>query len=235
MLKNEPSGSAVIINLEVSSTVNSPANAEHPNQEIDLVYVMLDLNGKVVATDGKKLSYAQAPGVVASLIHQFTVPLTVAGTYQIRVGARDALGRISTRFDWIEVPPFAPGKLALSSLLLSEHKAGTTQDPLLSIDRRFARSSRLLLQVFVYNAARKSAGDKPDVTMEIDVLRQGVSALNAPQHPLVTESTNDLDRIPYSAEIPLRGLSPGTYSLRIKAVDRTGKTEVTQSTNFMVQ
>ncbi|MDX2044717.1 MAG: VWA domain-containing protein [Acidobacteriota bacterium] len=233
--KNEASGSSVIINLEVSSTVNSPANAEHPNQEIDLVYVLLDLNGKLIATDGKKLSYAQAPGMVATLMHQFTAPLTVAGTYQVRVGARDALGRISTRFDWIEAPTFASGKLTLSSLLLSERKAKTTQDPLLNIERRFARSSRLLLQVYVYNAARKTADAKPDVTMEIDVLRKGVSVLNAPQHPLVTDGATDPDRIPYSAEIPLRGLSPGTYSLRIKAIDRSGKTEVVQSANFVVE
>lgn len=235
ILKNEQKGSSVTINLEVSSTVNSPANAEHPNQEIDLVYVMLDLNGKVVATDGKKLSYAQAPGVAATLVHQFTAPLAAAGTYQIRVGARDALGRISTRFDWIEAPAFAAGKLALSSLLLSERKAGTTQDPLLNIERRFARSSRMLVQVYVYNAARKSADAKPDVTMEIGVLRKGVSVLNAPQHPLVTDGAADLDRIPYSAEIPLRGLTPGTYSLRIKAVDRTGKAEIVQSSNFVVE
>ncbi|MFN0109581.1 MAG: VWA domain-containing protein [Blastocatellia bacterium] len=234
VFKNEASGSVVTINLEVSSTVNSPANAEHPNQQIDLVYVALDMNGKVVATDGKKLSFAQALGVNASLIHQFTLPLAAAGTYQIRVGARDALGRISTRFDWIEAPASAPGKMALSSLLLSERKAGANQDALLNIERRFARSSRMLLQVFVYNAARK-AGVAPDVTMEIDVLRKGVSALNAPQHPVTTEGANDPDRIPYSAEIPLRGLTPGAHSLRIKAVDRTGKTEIIQTVNFVVE
>jgi len=234
VLKNEASGSTVTINLEVSSKVNSPANAEHPNQEFDLVYVVLDLNGKVIATDGKKLSYAQASGVAASLIHQFVIPLA-AGTYQIRVGARDILGRISTRFDWIEAFGFAPGKMKLSSLLLSERKAALTQDPLLNIERRFARSSRLLLQVFIYNAARNSADAKPDVTMEIDVFRKGVSVLNAPQHPVVTDDVNDLDRIPYSAEIPLRGLTPGVYSLQVKAVDRNGRTEVKQSLNFIVE
>lgn len=234
VLKNEAGGPTVTINLEVSSRVNSPANAEHPNQEIDLVYVVLDLNGKVIATDGKKLSFAQAPGLSASLIHQFVVPLS-AGTFQVRVGARDVLGRISTRFDWIEPLGFAPGKLALSSLLLSERKAAATQDLVLNIERRFTRSSRMLLQVFVYNAARKAGEAKPDVTMEIDVLRKGVSVLNAPQHPLVTEGATDFDRIPYSAEIPLRGLTPGVYSLQVKAVDRNGKTEAKQSLNFVVE
>lgn len=237
VFKNEAvGGSAVTLNIEVASLVNSLANAEHPNQEIDLLYAVLDLNGKLITSDGKSLKFAQAPGVNANLIHQFTIPLS-PGTFQIRVGARDAVGRISTSFEWVETPGFTPGKLALSSLLLSERKAkaAPAEEPLLNIERRFARSSRLLLQVYVYNAARKSAGDKPDVTMEIDVLSKGVSVLNAPQHPLVADSASDLDRIPYSAEIPLRGLKPGLYTLQVKAVDRNGKTESKQALNFAVE
>ncbi|MGH9799639.1 MAG: VWA domain-containing protein, partial [Blastocatellia bacterium] len=193
VFKNEANGgSAVTVNIEVASLVNSPANAEQPNQEFDLVYTVLDLNGKLITSDGKTLKFAQAPGVSANLIQQFTVPLS-PGTYQIRVGARDAVGRISTSFEWVETPVLAPGKMALSSLLLSERKAkaAATEEPLLNIERRFARSSRLLLQVFIYNAARKSAVAQPDVTMEIDVLRKGVSVLNAPQHPVSVEGAND--------------------------------------------
>nr|MDQ3011539.1 VWA domain-containing protein [Acidobacteriota bacterium] len=240
VFKNDANGGSVVtINIEVASLVNSPANAEQPNQEMDLVYAVLDLNGKLIASNGKTLKFAQAPGVNATLIHQFAVPLS-AGTFQIRVGARDAVGRISTSFNWMEMPGLTSGKMALSSLLLSERKAkapasGAAQEPLLNIERRFVRSSRLLLQIYIYNAARKSTGAQPDVTMEIDVLRKGVSVINAPQHPVSLEGANDPDRIAYSAEIPLRGLTPGLYSLQVKAVDQNGKTEVKQSLNFFVE
>jgi VWFA-related protein len=223
------------IELRADAFAAKPGS-ERKSAEVELVYLALDANGKVVANGGRKLSLADGAAMrEGKLLSQFVIPTPAAGIYQLRVAARDLLtGKVGTRFEWVEAPEFKPNKLALGSLLLSERRARDTDAPSLNVERRFARSSRLLLQLYLYNAARPSTAP-PDVMLEIDVLNQEKSVLNAPSHPVATADAADLSRILYSAEIPLRGLSPGLYTLRIKAADRIGKTEEIRSTNFIVE
>jgi hypothetical protein len=136
----------------------------------------------------------------------------------------------------LEIPSFTPGKLALSSLLISEKKTQTNgaEESTLKTSRRFARSSKLLLQLYLYNAAL-AANKQPDLTMEIQVLRQTQVVLDAPAHPVVINDQKDLTRILYAAEIPLRGLPPGLYTLQLKATDRVKKVSETQRINFAVE
>jgi VWFA-related protein len=227
----------------LDTTIELPPDAfaaesggERRNAEVELIYLVLDANGKVAANGGKKLSLADGAVVrEGKLVSQFVIPTPAAGIYQLRVAARNMVtGKVGTRFEWIEAPEFKPNKLALSSLLLSERRARNAEAPALNVERRFARSSRLLLQLYLYNAARQSTAP-PDVMLEIDVLNREKSILNAPSHPVATAEAADLGRILYSAEIPLRGLSPGLYTLRVKAADRIGKTEEVRSVNFIVE
>lgn len=236
----------------IAATVELPTAAftsEGKNAEVELVYVALDVNGKLVNSGGKKLNLTGNSNDAAmrngKLVSQFVVPATASGIYQLRVAARNtATGKVGTQFEWVEAPEFKPGKFAVSSLLLSERpaqkmaanaKGGTnTEEVLLNVGRRFARSSRLLLQLYLYNPAH-AANAKPEITMEIDVLKREKSVLNAPPHPAATAEATDPNRILYSAEIPLRGLTPGLYTLRVKATDKIGKTEEIRSINFIVE
>jgi VWFA-related protein len=231
----------------IDATIELPAVAfaaesagERKNAEVELIYLALDANGKVAANGGKKLSLAEGAASGAAmrdgkLVSQFVIPTPAAGIYQLRVAARNMVtGKVGTRFEWIEAPEFKPNKLALSSLLLSERRARNAEAPALNVERRFARSSRILLQLYLYNPARQSTAP-PDVMLEIDVLNREKSILNAPSHPVVTAEAADLGRILYSAEIPLRGLPPGLYTLRVKAADRIGKTEESRGINFVVE
>lgn len=203
---------------------------------VEILCVVIDAQGKVIKNDGKKLSFNRPGSAAPTLAANFRLPVE-PGIYQVRATARDVkTGRIGADYQWLEIPNFVPGKLTLSSLLLSEKKAqpSSAEEPALNTSRRFARTSKLLFQLYLYNAAL-AANKQPELTLEIQVLRQTQSVLNAPAHPVATDGQPDLARILYSAEIPLRGLTPGIYTLRVKVTDQVKKASETQSLSFVVE
>jgi hypothetical protein len=168
------------------------------------------------------------------------------GLYQIRVGARDQnSGRSGSAHGWIEVPDLSNGQLALSSVLIGVrapadgNAPANTQDPLRAVDlhlgQRFSRTDFLRFMVFVYNAARSPADTKPDVALQIQVVRDDQPVVTTPLRRVAVEGIEDLSRLPYAAELPLTGLPAGRYVLQITAVDRVSKQSSSQQTRFEIQ
>lgn len=250
---NDTSGSTLTAAVELTSdSVNFDDTAKNGEREatINLACVVFDDAGKPVYSTGRDVQLTRPtdnPARPASITTNFVAPITKPGLYQFRVAARDARsGRVGTAFQWTEVPEIKPRRLALSSLLIAESASGTrataatksdsnTDTPdTLNIARRFRRSSRLLLQLFIYNAAA-DAGAAADVTMELQVKRDQKVVLGAPAHSVAQVATTDASRIPYVAAIPMRGLAPGAYSLLAIAVDRRTRSTVTQEISFTVE
>jgi hypothetical protein len=102
----------------------------------------------------------------------------------------------------------------------------------LSIDHRFARSSRLGYWVFVYNAKR-DAGGGTNLTVQAQVMRDGQLMLSSPERHL-KQAGPDPDRIPFGEELALKTLAPGTYDLRVTITDSIAGTSVTQMIDFIV-
>jgi hypothetical protein len=50
-----------------------------------------------------------------------------------------------------------------------------------------------------------------------------------------TEGFTDIARVPYAAEISLKGLPAGQYILQVTVVDRVAKRSASQQTNFEIQ
>jgi hypothetical protein len=146
---------------------------------------------------------------------------------------------VGSAFQWVEVPDFKAGQFALSTPVIVESQAAAAASPAtpqavsLKIDRRFARASRLRLELYVHNAARAAGG--ANVEMEIKVWRDGRVALGAPPHKLADAGASDPSRIRYNAEVPLRGLAPGPYVLEVVAADRTARATTTRQINFTVE
>jgi hypothetical protein len=177
------------------------------------------------------------------VVYTTQVPIK-PGLYQVRIAARDTQGkRLGSATEWIEVPDLSKGKLNLSSLFISELKAGQTQTdeealklPNMSIDRRFANTSKLLFLTYVYNAAKNPAGgNAPDVAIQIQVLSDTKPILKTSLLKVSTEGLTDLSRIPYSAAIPLTNMPAGRYQLQITVTDRVAKTSATQQVNIEIQ
>lgn len=250
---NDTSGSTLTAAVELTSeSVNFDDTAKNADRQatINLACVVFDDAGKPVYSTGRDVQLTRPTGDSsrpASVTTNFVAPITKPGLYQFRVAARDAQsGRVGTAFQWTEVPEIKPRRLALSSLLIAESASATratattksisnTDTPdTLNIARRFRRSSRMLLQLFIYNAAA-DAGAAADVTLELQVKRDQKVVLGAPAHSVTLAAASDASRIPYAAAIPLRGLAPGAYSLLAIAVDRRTRSTVTQEISFTVE
>lgn len=186
-----------------------------------------------------------------NLLYNYQVYLP-PGLYQMRVAVRDAgNGKIGTVNEWIEVPNLASRQLTLSSLIAGEREplantsasgnsASNATAPTelelapLRIDRRFHRNSFLRFLVYVYNAARAS-DSKPDVALQIQILRDQQPVLTTPLRKLSTEGVLQLEQLPFAADVSLEGLAAGRYVLHVTTIDRVSKTSASQAMRFEIE
>ena len=166
------------------------------------------------------------------------------GLYQVRVAAHDEKSdRIGSVHAWIEVPDLTKKNLTMSSLLLGERSQptvanvsdnGDTSPVALSASHRFKRDSTLRFLVFAYNTAPSPADQKPDVAVQVQVLRDDQPVITTALRKINTEGVADLTRLPYAAEIPMNELLPGRYVLQVSLIDRVAKQSTTRKTHFDV-
>lgn len=214
---------------------------------VDFACVVLDEEGKSAGGTKRQAPFPHAAGAggrTPSIVTRFTVKVE-PGLYQVRVAARHSSGggRTGSVYRWVKVPKLKDGRLALSSLLLAERKVQGAQkdggessygETVPEVDGRFERASRLLFRLYVYNAARTGTA-APDVTVQTDIFNGGRSVLNDLASPLTVASAADFARMEYAAEIPLAGLSPGTYTLRLTVNDRVARSTETRQLDFVVE
>jgi VWFA-related protein len=169
------------------------------------------------------------------------------GLYQVRVGVRDeTTGRSGTAHGWIEIPDLSLGQLALSSLMLGSRTAGpdTTNaaaisdkppNPVaLSIDHNFSPDGFLRFLVLVYNAALAPGDSKPDVAVQVQIVRDEQPVTTTALKKISVEGINDLTKVPYAAEVSLNGLPAGRYLLQVTVVDRISKKSASQQSRFEI-
>lgn len=233
-------------------TVSGGKNGAGDNSRVAAAATTTAPNATPGAPQPLRQSQQQTPPqpTAGSLKFSFSFRTDKPGMYQFRVAARDrASGLTGTRFGWLSVPELKPARLSLGTLLVaaassanSTDSAGNTEGSTqIKIDRRFDRRARLLMQLYLYNAARRTtaangqAAGQPDVTMEIKVLRGATVAINAPAHQVSLTNAADLSRILYTAQIPLAKLAPGAYILQVTATDRVAKSSQMREITFTVE
>lgn len=175
----------------------------------------------------------------------FTYPAKLPpGIYQVRVAVRDdKSGNVGSAHAWIEIPDLANKKLTMSSVLLGERtqtmmtnvsdSAGVSPVAL-SASHRFQRESTLRFLVFAYNSTSSPADQKPDVAVQVQVVRDDQPVITTALRRVNTDGVADLARLPYAAEIPLRELLPGRYMLHVTLIDRVSKQSTSRQTHFDV-
>jgi VWFA-related protein len=215
---------------------------------IDVVGTVLNDKGKAGAAFSNQLTLegsvdAVTTGQDVGYGHNIYIG---PGLYQVRVGARDEKGgRSGSAHGWIEIPDLASGQLAMSTVLIglrappNANASANILNPLagaeLRLGHRFSQNDFLRFLVFVYNAARAPADSKPDVALQIQVVRDDQPVITTPQRKVPVEGIADLSRLPYAAELPLQGIPAGRYVLQITAVDRVSKQSSSQQTRFEIQ
>jgi VWFA-related protein len=165
------------------------------------------------------------------------------GLYQLRVAVRErSSGRAGSTMEWIEVPKAASPQLAMSSLFLVERRAESSIDKTsmrepqavpIEVDRRFARTSVLRFQTYVYNPSRTAGA--PDVWIDARVLRGNQPVLTVSQNKIPPDVSRDTWRLPYWSEIALSELRPGSYTLQVSATDRNSGASTSQRITFSIE
>lgn len=252
-----PAGPVLAASMRVEgSAVNFTREGNVMKAEVDVVGVVYDSKGKTEESFSSRLALS-APasrfegGRTPNLFYNYEATKLTPGLHQMRVAARDTkTGRVGSAVQWVEVPDLAARKLALSSLIVAESGAEAARrltepavvktDALLepaaaeiSVDRRFGRTSSLRYLVFIYNA-RAAAAAPPDVTLQTRLFRGRVEVFTAPP-ARVAAAGQDAARLAYAAEVPLEGLPPGRYSLRVTVEDRAAKKTAEQRVGFVVK
>jgi hypothetical protein len=241
----------------VSTAIQMPGEflvfGEQPDGKIqaivDLSGIFLDEKG-VVKTSFMERIVTTAPNLEATKNNRgditFTYPAKLTpGLYQVRIAARDdKSGKIGSAHAWVEVPDLAKKKLTMSSLLLGERtqgmmtnvsNTGGVSPVALSASHRFGRESTLRFLLFVYNAALSPADQKPDVAVQVQVIRDDQPVITTALRKVGTDGVLDLARLPYAAEIPLSELLPGRYLLQVTLIDRVSKQSTTRQTHVDVE
>ena len=104
----------------------------------------------------------------------------------------------------------------------------------LSASHRFKRESTLRFLLFAYNTVFSPADQKPDVAVQVQVIRDDQPVLTTALRKVTADGVPDLKRLPYAAEIPLSELLPGRYLLQVSVIDRVSKQSTSRQTHFDV-
>jgi hypothetical protein len=161
----------------------------------------------------------------------------------VRVAARDdRSGRLGSAQGWIKVPDLTDKRLALSSLLLGEYLENQVSNvpsvdpnqPNISASHRFNRRSKLRLLAFTYNSTPSPTDQKPDLAVQVQVVRDDQPVFTTSLRKVSTDGVPDLTRVPYAADVLLDDLLPGRYVLQVSVIDRISKQSAIQRTHFEV-
>jgi hypothetical protein len=121
---------------------------------------------------------------------------------------------------------------------------------MVNVDHHFASSSYLRFLTFVYNATAAapkanpvtssnavpaSPNSAPDLAVQVHVFRDDQPVITTPLHKIQTDGMPDLQRVPYAADVPLAGLSPGAYILQVTVIDKLAKASATRKMNFTIE
>src|SRR5205085_6131892 len=160
---------------------------------------------------------ASSGGEQPGVIYNARTPLA-PGFYLVKVAARDARGhQMGTASQWVEIPDLSKHQLALSSLHIGGRAvSGGTAAPQIqfSVDRRFARSSKLDFLAFIYNSARGAGA--VDLSANVRVKREGRAVVSSPLIKIAPPAQTDMARIPFTGVISLGQLPPGRYELELE-------------------
>lgn len=238
---------AIQIPVEFLSFTPQPDGKHRATVDVNGVYY--DDKGTPKASFLERIVATSSPTTTTSTADRditFTFPAKLPpGLYQVRVAARDdKSGRIGSAHAWFDIPDLTKKQLAISSVLLGERRQQQTlttvsnPEPIgpiaMSASHRFHRESTLRFLVFAYNASLSPVDQKPDVAIQVQVVRDDQPVVTTALRKIGADQSTDVTRLPYAAEIPLNDLQPGRYQLQVTIIDRVSKQSTTRQTHFDV-
>ena len=247
---------AVAISLEIDGTKlpfkQSPDGLFTDDLEISMY--AYDQKGKIQdgAQDVLNLRLKPATHDIVSkgrfrIVRKLQIP---PGKYSVRVGARESNGGLlGTVFFDFEAPDFSKGPLTMSGIVMTS--ASGTRVPTTTADptgndfkdvlpgpptamREFPQGDQLAIFTEVYDNLPKTP-HRVAITASV-LADDGKVVFSRSDERNSDELKGSVGGYGYTATIPLKGLAPGRYVLRVEAKSLIGKGEtVTRDVEFRVQ
>ncbi len=251
-LKSQEVGTAIDLTGHIDLTaIELKAERDRHRARLLLDTVIYTESGKVANNRSETLeinlrtsSLAQARQT--GLAYRQLVQLD-PGFYQIRTVLRqEGVFQIGSASTWVEVPDLSKKGITLSSIFITDSQRGgsisdaregaapvpVVEDVAAIVYRRFARKDHLEFLVFAYNAGIGEKGI-PDAAIQSQVYAGSQLVIASPLNPFTaTERSSEL---PYHARLSLESFEPGSYELRLVAIDRTTKRTTRRSLHFTVE
>ncbi|HEY7390467.1 MAG TPA: GWxTD domain-containing protein [Bryobacteraceae bacterium] len=183
-------------------------------------------------------------------IYQKTIPLA-PGTYRLNVVAKDVVGGNIANYELrLDVPRTDPDKLSTSTLVLADiiekvptKSIGAGQFVLGDakvrprVDETFKQDEKMGIYLKLYNFEGDEKTHKPAGQVQYEVFKKGSNepvpgyqfTEDVTQVPNASASSVTLEKL-----LPLKGLAPGQYEIRIKVTDKNRNQIVTPSAQFTV-
>lgn len=207
------------------------------NNDLELVLTVADYGGKTYPGDRATLTLALKPDSVPRLraggfrvLNAIDLP---PGRYQLRSAAREGNTKRagSVLYD-LDVPDFSKEKLGISSIALTSATSGLVptarpKDPLakmlpgpMTTFRDFVTGDELALFVEIYDNSSKAAHK---VEIEASLKSEGgQSVFQTREERDSSELAGGPGGYGFATRIPLTGVAPGLYVLRVQGTSRIG-------------
>ncbi len=218
-------------------------------------FAVFDLNGKALLAEEDKILLSFAPERLA--LAQAGWGLLIKslklspGLYNVRFAIYDPIAdRRGAISQWIEIPDLSKAGMTLSDIIFLRSvemaEAGESQAPLESrlppgfvlanqALRQYDAKESLAFLVMTHNIpkAKPSAG-KSNLAFQIQIFK-GKEVIYASPLRRTQAPPNPDGTLTYGSQVPLEGLAPGRYLLKLVAYEETtGKTAV-QSRDFTIR
>jgi len=159
------------------------------------------------------------------LMLQFDMTVKRPGAYQMRVAALDiATAKVGAAGMFVQVPDLTNHRLALSGIVVSGGSINNGLDGGVSAVRRFALGSNIRFACGIFNAQLDPATKQPNLSLQIQLYREGKQVLSSPPMAVDVKNQADLERIVSTGVLRLStDLEPGPYFLQLVARDQLAK------------
>lgn len=209
---------------------------------LDAVAITFDEDGQAVDDTQKTFTLhgtergremAVKNGLILTLQHVAEKP----GPYQMRVAVRDASSRkMGAASQFVEVPDLKRKRLAVSGILMKQQEAtpgalrATESAESVALDpqgneaiRIFKPGQRVHWDFQIFNA-RKGPSQKPDVTVETRIFREGSEVMHSEPVPVSFPDDLPPNRLAASGRMVLGPkFLPGDYALQVIVTDNLAK------------
>ncbi|MDX2152513.1 MAG: GWxTD domain-containing protein [Bryobacteraceae bacterium] len=228
--KENVSQAAVNIYARVTSMARRPVHVFEEVVTVDVASEFLEAAAKGVSVFNK------------------SIPLP-PGLYRMNIVAKDVVGGNMNNYEMaLNVPRYEDEKLGSSSLILADliekvptRNIGTGQfvigtskvRPRLS--ETFTRDEKMGIYMQLYNFSPDEKTQKPNASIEYEVIKNGSNE----QVFQFAEDATTVDgasatQVTVEKVLPLKTLTPGQYTIKIKVTDKQNQQTVNQTASFTV-